>query len=268
MIMVDTKPFAVVPHGKGFFCAMITEASPAIIMRVKDFGESDLLVTFFTPHKGQLKGVAKGARRSLKRFVNALDICSLINLEFTSKREGSLCLLHSGKLMNPYPALRSDFGALSKASFMIEMTEILFPVGIADPNMFELLKEAFEAMAEGRPAALIALIFEARAMALGGYGINLERCAVCGRPYKGEGMAVFNRERGTVSCLKCQEPSALSPAMIPDTVGVLEKMQGETLSRSQSLMLGDEILEELKSVLKLHREYRLEKKLKTAKYVE
>lgn len=237
-------------------------------MRVKDFGESDLLVTFFTPQKGQLKGVAKGARRSRKRFVNALDICSLVNLEFTLKREGSLCLLHSGKLISLYPALRSDFEALSKASFMIEMTEILFPIGVADPNMFELLKEAFEAMAEGRPIGLIALIFEARAMALGGYGINLERCAVCRRRYKGEGMAVFNREKGTVSCLKCQQASALSPAMTPDTVRVLEKMQVETLSQSKSLMFGDETLEEIKSVLKLHREYRLEKKLKTAKYVE
>jgi DNA repair protein RecO (recombination protein O) len=247
---------------------MNTESSPAIIMRVKDFGESDLLVTFFTPHKGQLKGVAKGGRRSLKRFVNALDICSLVHLEFTLKKEGSLCLLHSGKLVNPYPALRSNFGALSKASFMIEMTEILFPGGVADPNMFDLLKDAFEAMTEGRPTGLIALIFEARAMALGGYGINLERCAVCGRRYKGEGMAAFNREKGTVSCLKCQQASALSPAMKPDTVRILEKMQGEALSRSKSLMLGDETLREIKSVLKLHREYRLEKKLKTAKYVE
>ncbi|MBW2206889.1 MAG: recombination protein O N-terminal domain-containing protein, partial [Deltaproteobacteria bacterium] len=44
--------------------------SPAIIMRIREFGEADLFVTFFTPDRGRLKGVAKGARRSRKRFVN------------------------------------------------------------------------------------------------------------------------------------------------------------------------------------------------------
>ena len=250
------------------FCVMNTETSPAIIMRVKDFGESDLLVTFFTPHKGQVKGVAKGARRSRKRFVNALDICSLVNLEFDLKKEGRLPLLHSGKLISAFPVLRSDFGALCKASFMIEMTELLFPVGVADPKVFELLKDGLEAMAEGHSANLISLLFEARAMALGGYRINLEQCAVCGRTYRGEGAAVFNREKGTVSCLKCQQASAVSPRMTPDAVKALHEMQSQPIAGSKGLRLPEETLVEIKSVLKLHREYRLEKKLKTAKYVE
>jgi DNA repair protein RecO (recombination protein O) len=247
---------------------MNTESSLAIIMRVKDFGESDLLVTFFTPHKGQLKGVAKGARRSRKRFVNALDICSLVNLEFDLKKEGRLCLLHSGKLIRAFPVLRSDFGALSKASFMIELTEVLFPVGVADQNVFELLNDGFQAMAEGHSADFVSLLFEARAMALGGYRINLEECAVCGRNYKGEGPAVFNREKGTISCLKCHQPSALSPRMKPESVKALNTMQAQTISQSKGSSFREETLAEIRAVLKLHREYRLEKKLKTAKYVE
>jgi len=250
------------------FCVMNSETSPAIIMRVKDFGESDLLVTFFTPYKGQLKGVAKGARRSRKRFVNALDICALVNLEFELKKEGRLSLLHSGKLIHAFPVLRSDFRALSKASFMIEMTEVLFPVGVADPRMFQLLKDGFEAMAEGHPGNFISLLFEARAMALGGYRINLEACAVCGRTYKGEGTAVFNRERGTISCLKCHQPSALSPRMKPESVKALNTMQGQPIAHSKALSFPEETLVEIKTVLRLHREYRLERKLKTAKYVE
>jgi DNA repair protein RecO (recombination protein O) len=247
---------------------MNTESSLAIIMRVKDFGESDLLVTFFTPHKGQLKGVAKGARRSRKRFVNALDICSLVNLEFDLKKEGRLCLLHSGKLIRAFPVLRSDFGALSKASFMIELTEVLFPVGVADQNVFELLNDGFQAMAEGHSADFVSLLFEARAMALGGYRINLEECAVCGRNYKGEGPAVFNREKGTISCLKCHQPSALSPRMKPESVKALNTMQTQPIAQSKTLALPEETLVEIRTVLRLHREYRLERKLKTAKYVE
>jgi DNA repair protein RecO len=75
---------------------MKTHISPAIIMRVKDVGESDLLVTFFTPQRGRLKGVAKGARKSRKRFVNALDLFSLVTMDIQSWTAGepgvsSLC---------------------------------------------------------------------------------------------------------------------------------------------------------------------------------
>ena len=82
--------------------------SPAIIMRVRDFGESDVLITFFTPDRGKLKGVAKGARRSKKRFVNSLDILSLVNLEYGPNRKGDLYFIHSGKLSEPYIELRNQ----------------------------------------------------------------------------------------------------------------------------------------------------------------
>ena len=106
---------------------MQTLTSSAIIMRVKEFGESDLLVTFFTKDNGRLKGIAKGARRSRKRFVNCLDIFSLVNIEYGRKRKGDLYFIHSGRLIDAYPGLRADFSTLSKASFMVELTEILFP---------------------------------------------------------------------------------------------------------------------------------------------
>ena len=60
---------------------MKTHISPAIIMRVKELGEADVLVTFLTPERGQLKGVAKGARRSRRRFANCLETFSLVSLE-------------------------------------------------------------------------------------------------------------------------------------------------------------------------------------------
>jgi len=53
---------------------MTSHISPAIMMRIKEFGETDLLVSFFTPEKGRLKGVAKGGRKSQRRFANSLDL--------------------------------------------------------------------------------------------------------------------------------------------------------------------------------------------------
>jgi DNA repair protein RecO (recombination protein O) len=237
-------------------------------MRVKALGESDLLVTFFTAQKGRLKGVAKGARKSRKRFVNALDLFSLISLEYASRRQGDLLLLHSAKLIDAYPGLRAGFSALSKASYMIELTEILFPPGVAEPGMFESLNLAFDALSKGQKSNLVPIVFEFKAMSLGGYRIETSRCCRCGRPYQGEGTAVFKQERGGIACLKCAQPSATSPSLQPASVKAIETFQDKRFQEAMELDFGEQTMNELKAVLKRHREYRLEQRLRTSKYVE
>ena len=237
-------------------------------MRIREFGESDLLVTFFTPDKGQLKGVAKGARKSRKRFVNCLDVFSLVNLEYGLKRQGALYFLQSGRLLEGYAGLRADFSSMAVASYMIELTEVLFPPRVADGEIFELLKASLEALARGEAGEKVQVLFESRAMALGGYGINVERCAMCKRPYTGQGMAVFKREQGAIACLGCGQASARAPLMGPESVQALALLQSEPLSDLWDVILEETMVNEIRSVLKLHREYRLERRLKTAKYVE
>ena len=134
---------------------MNAHISPAIIMRIKEFGESDLIVTFLTSDGGRLKGVAKGARRSKRRFANCLDLFCLTSLEYELKRKGNLHFLHSGKLIDASLGLRSDFSSLSLASYMVELTEILFPLGVADNKMFELLKNSFSAIEQGKRKDLL-----------------------------------------------------------------------------------------------------------------
>jgi DNA repair protein RecO (recombination protein O) len=257
-------------HGKGLFLfdSMKTEISQAIIMRVKELGESDLLVTFLTPHKGVLKALAKAARRSRKRFVNCFDKFSLVSLEYTLKKEGGLWFFHSGRLINGYPDLRSDFASLSAASYLIELTEILFPSGVSDPGIFDLLKESLASLVSAERAVSIPLFFEARALTLGGYRVNLEKCSECGRAYKGEGMAIFKPDKGGITCLKCQQPSCLHPSITPDAVRILEMLQEGSFSVSEVDGIADDTVKCLRTVLKFHREYRMERRLKTSKYLE
>ena len=212
--------------------------------------------------------MAKGARRSLKRFVNCFETFSLVNLEYETRGEDKPCFLHSGKLQHAFQGLRADFTALSRASYMIELTELLFPPGVSEPRMFDLLRDSLDALSEGECSSRIPLAFELRALALGGYRINLEKCCRCGRVYKGEGLAVFIPEQGAVACLKCRQPSAVHPEMGPETVKALVRLQSGSLCESAPQDLTESVLSEISRILKLHREYRLEQKLRTTKYLE
>jgi DNA repair protein RecO (recombination protein O) len=239
--------------------------SQAIIMRIKEFGESDLLVTFFTPDRGQLKGIAKAARKSRKRFINCLETCSLVSLEYGIRKAGGLCFIRSGTLLDGFAGLREDFQNFSRASFMLELTGILFPSEVADRNMFDALQHSLGSLSAGGTPDSVLLAFEARALALGGYAIRMERCCVCGRTYTGAGRAVFKRERGSIACLRCQPQSAETPALSPESCATLSNMQCRLIEEPQDL--GEEVIAEIRSVIRLHREYRLEQRLKTSKYL-
>jgi len=248
---------------------MNINSSPSIIMRVSEFGESDLLITFFTPAEGKIKGIAKGARRSKARFVNCLDIFSLVNLEYSLKKKDSLHFIHSGKLLDAFPGLRKDYSTLIKASYMIELTEILFPWQLPDRGMFEILKNSFKIMDKGGDTGMVSVFFELAAMTLGGYSINLHKCCVCGRKYTGQGTAIFRPDTGGIACMKCQEITKMTPPMCPETIRTIDTIQA---CLSEDFMMEDgastDFLSEIKPVLKLHREYRLERSPKSANYFD
>ncbi len=246
---------------------METKKTEAIILRTKDFGESDLIVTVFSYRYGTLKGVAKGARRSSKRFVNSLTTFSLVNLAFRERRSGDLVWLDTCELAEGFPAIRSDYNLLSKASYMVELTETLFPSNVQNAEMFQLLKFGLGSLSEKQNTEETMIMFQTRAMKIGGFGINLSQCSLCNRRYEGKGRALFHPPSGSIACLSCEKESVLNPGMGPKTVQVLEDFQSTDLSLLQNVQCDDDIITELKKVLMMHVEHRLGKKLKSAKYL-
>ena len=246
---------------------MEQKKTEAIILRKKDLGESDLIVTFFSSLSGTLRGVAKGGRKSSKRFVNSLTTFSLVNCAFRERRSGDLVLLETCELKEGFPAIRSNYNLLLKASYMVELTETLFPSNVNSFEMFQLLKFGLDSLSEKENAEKIMVMFQARAMKLGGFGINLSQCSICNRRYEGKGRALFHPPSGSIVCLGCEKESTLNPGMKPKTVQVLNKFQTADLSLLKNVQCDDDIIDGLKKVIMLHVEHRLGKRLKSAQYI-
>ena len=246
---------------------MEQKKTEAIILRKKDLGESDLIVTFFSSLFGTLRGVAKGGRRSSKRFVNSLTTFSLVNCAFRERRSGDLVLLESCELIEGFPAIRSDYNLLYKASYMVELTETLFPSNVNSFEMFQLLKFGLDSLSEKEIKEKIMVMFQARAMKLGGFGINLSQCSICNRRYEGKGRALFHPPSGSIVCLGCEKESVLNPGMNPKTVQILKDFQSTDLSLLKKVQCDDDIIDELKKVLMMHIEHHLGKRLKSSQYI-
>src|SRR5450756_2684129 len=74
---------------------MALKESEAIVLRSYPLRESDLLVTFFTRAEGKVKGVAKAAKKSRKRFGGALELVTCVRVFWEDREHQELARIDS-----------------------------------------------------------------------------------------------------------------------------------------------------------------------------
>jgi len=130
------------------------------------------------------------------------------------------------------------------------------------------LKHAFFALNSGMRQDLLRMIFEIRALTIGGFRINLDRCCKCARPYTGAGRAVFRPEKGGIACLNCEMESRSSPGIGPDGIKEMMKIQSRPWDGTVAEGVSEAAFREIRQVLKLHMDFRVGQNLKSAVYLE
>ncbi len=81
---------------------MPSKTVEAIILQVKPYGEADLIIDFFSSQWGRMRGIAKGAKKSKKRFVHCLEPLNWVRLNFFEKQNNSLVRIDQGELIHPF----------------------------------------------------------------------------------------------------------------------------------------------------------------------
>lgn len=109
----------------------------AIVLRLTDYGEADRIVSVFTLEQGKLQGIARGAKRSRKRFAGALEPFAHLKLQL---QQGSgLATLTSADIASIFPGIRGELAKIGSAAYACELVERLTPEEEANPRLFRLL---------------------------------------------------------------------------------------------------------------------------------
>ncbi len=156
------------------------------------------MIIFYTSSGGKLAGIAKGARRSRKRFVHAFEPCSLVDLTYKEKK--SLVWIEACKLIEPHLALRAEVDRWGYSALLCEVMLEMVPEGEKDEGLFDLLKEALRQMAEDKDPLNVVLLFMFRFLDIMGYLPSLDRCSVCMLPVGSATRWWWRMGQGTLTC--------------------------------------------------------------------
>ena len=158
---------------------MKPDLSPAIILRHTDYGEADRIVTFLTPEYGRLKGFARAARKSRKRFGAALEPLAEVQLRWVARASGDLVSLRDAELVCLRAGLRRDLETLTLAAYGCELTEVLFDDAAAGVEVFRLLQAFLDHLDSEGFSVEARLLLEVRMLHVAGYMPPLQHCADC-----------------------------------------------------------------------------------------
>jgi DNA repair protein RecO (recombination protein O) len=149
----------------------------AIVLNTSDYGESDRLVTFYTKEGGKIRGIAKGARRSNKRFVHAFEPCSSVDLSYKERK--SLVWIDACKLREPHLELRTEIARWGYAALVSEIILEMIPEGECQEEIYFLLEETLGRLSESRDPLNVVLPFFIRFFDSSGCLPALDACHVC-----------------------------------------------------------------------------------------
>jgi DNA repair protein RecO (recombination protein O) len=112
--------------------------SEALILRTYPFREADLLVTLFTRAEGKVRGVAKSAKRSKRRFGGALEPLTYVVAHWEDKEKQELARLDSCDVIASPLATEVTYPRVVALSYVAEVIDQLLPDREPSDDIFRL----------------------------------------------------------------------------------------------------------------------------------
>ena len=197
------------PSGRRFGVALAKErlTTDALLVRLVPYRDADAIVHLFTEQAGAVSAMARGARRSKRRFTSLEPMHTLrATVDLAAGRE--LGTLIDTAMVRPRIALTSSLRAMEAAGRALRWLRKAAPARIAEPALWEhtiALLDSLEEVDSSQPDAVDALLAGAgvRMLAASGWQLELGRCVRCEKPAPARARTVIDVRAGGVVCQDC-----------------------------------------------------------------
>jgi DNA repair protein RecO (recombination protein O) len=182
-----------------------THRTTALLLRRVEHGESDLVLALFTESLGRIPALARGARRSQKRFGGALEPFHSLTVEVDEPQSGELFLMRDAAIETMRLTLTANLERMDAAGRALGWVRTAAPPRTREPEVWVALTSLLDRLdAPGAVNPRLVLAEEGLALlAAFGWGLDLERCVRCGRPCAPGRAAMIDPTRGGLVCRAC-----------------------------------------------------------------
>jgi DNA repair protein RecO (recombination protein O) len=163
---------------------MALKESEAIVLRTYALREADLLVTLFTRTEGKVRGVARSAKKSRKRFGGALEPLTFVRAFYEDREGQELARLDALEVLDSPLASEVAYPRAVALAHIAELLDELLPDREANDAIFRLTLSVLASL-RGAEIWMQLTYFELWMTRLVGFLPDLSECVVCGRMLNG-----------------------------------------------------------------------------------
>ncbi|HJT69074.1 MAG TPA: DNA repair protein RecO, partial [Terriglobales bacterium] len=163
---------------------MPLKESEAIVLRTYPFRESDLLVTLFTRTEGKVRGVARAAKKSRRRFGGALEPLTYVKATWEDRERQELARLDACEVIESPLASEVSYQRAVALGHVAELLDELLPDREANDAVFRLAVSVLGQL-RGQKLFLPITYFDLWMARLMGYLPDISECIACGRVLNG-----------------------------------------------------------------------------------
>jgi DNA repair protein RecO (recombination protein O) len=243
---------------------MALKESEAIVLRTYPLRESDLLVTLFTRLEGKVKGVARAAMKSRRRFGGALEPMTYVRAFYDDRERQELARLDSCDVIESPMSGEVTYARAAALAHVAELLDQLMPDREASDAVFRLSLAVLQEL-RGSALWMPVTYFELWMTRLMGFLPEFSECAVCGRPLDGTRAYWHALADGLV----CADDKRLaSSEMSPESRKIAAQMLRSRASEFAGIEWPKVLCADLRKFLIQILERHIEKKLVTAGMLE
>ena len=158
---------------------MAVLTSEAVVLRTWPVHESDLIVSLFSREHGRIKGIAKAALKSRKRFGGALEPMTVARAWFVQRPKQELVRLDQLEIVRSPLSAPVDAARLTVLSFFAELLDQALPEHDPQETIFRLVVSVLEQTTVEQPWMPLTY-FQLWMTRLMGLLPDIARCTVCG----------------------------------------------------------------------------------------
>jgi DNA repair protein RecO (recombination protein O) len=176
----------------------------ALLLKRVTYSETDLVLTLFTRELGRLSALARGARRSQRRFGGALEPMHTLGVRLDEREGAELLMLREASIVVARRQLVGDLDRIDAAGRALAWLRRVAPVRTSEPELWTVVTTLLDRLDDpGRaPKRELAEAGLALLEALG-WGIDFSRCVRCGKPCEPGLGAYVDPALGGLVCRAC-----------------------------------------------------------------
>jgi DNA repair protein RecO (recombination protein O) len=241
-----------------------TYRTEAIVLRRKDFGEADRVLTLFTPELGKVRVVAKGIRKPRSRKAGHLELFTCSRLLLAKGRD--LDVITQAETVLAYRPLREDLLRGAYAAYAVELLDRFMPDEQENAELYALLRAMLGWLCGPDDLTLAARYYELQLLSLAGFQPDLRQCVVGGEKIVAEDQ-FFSPEAGGVVCPHCKENQPGSVPISLSALKVLRYFQSKDFNTALAVKVRPAVQAEVERLLFLYIRHILERQLKSVEFL-